>query len=119
MHRKLANIRKKRTSLVYPEDTEMDHKNKNNETELHNYVRRVCLGRGAFSSDELRRLAKDAEVKDDNGMTALHFLAYIVPAPEYSTQIVQILLEAGAKIDEPDSYGRTPLHYAVARDNVK
>ncbi len=51
----------------------------------------------------------DTNEKDHNGRTALHYA--------YSAEIVQILIDAGATMDEPDNEGATPLIVLCDNEN--
>ena len=55
----------------------------------------------------------DVYSKSSDGDTALHVAVW-----RRDAEAVRILLEAGAKVDEPGDMGATPLFAAVAQDSV-
>lgn len=55
----------------------------------------------------------DAEIKNNNGETLLHIACKYTDNEEVTLQIVTLLLNNGAKINQIDSFGNTPLHNAV------
>jgi hypothetical protein len=86
-----------------------------NETVARNYLDRA--GRSALHDavvwnphevPYLIRSGADVNLKDANGYTPLHFAAQ-----EQSVEITRLLLDAGAKVDERDHHGNTPLSNAV------
>ncbi|HEX4044046.1 MAG TPA: ankyrin repeat domain-containing protein [Gammaproteobacteria bacterium] len=49
-------------------------------------------------------IAKGSMHRDDNGTSAL--------SKKFQAEVIQALLDAGADVNQPDSAGNTPLHYA-------
>jgi hypothetical protein len=73
----------------------------------------TALHHAAFCNDVAaakERLAAgdDPSVGDRQGFTPLHFAAQ-----EWSLEVASLLLDGGARVDKPNSYGNTPLFTAV------
>lgn len=68
----------------------------------------------AVNENEIEKVKKfilvgaDVNLKDKCGMTALHFAAQV-----QSVEIASMLINSGAKIDEVDNNGNTPLSTAI------
>ena len=56
----------------------------------------------------------DIDLKEDIDQTPLH-----LATQEGHVEVMQILLNSGAKVDEQDQYGYTPLHYAAIIRNIQ
>lgn len=59
-------------------------------------------------------LCTDINVKDMHGQSLFHEVAR-----EWSTDLAFFMKQRGAKIDEPDHYGRTPLFIASAANHTE
>ncbi len=59
-------------------------------------------------------IKKIINVGDNNGVTPLHWAV-----AHKNTEMSQLLIDNGAKVNTPDKNGDTPLHYAVLKDDVK
>ena len=68
---------------------------------------------GPVGHERLMGKHKDINAKDDMKRTALHYAAYF-----NDTDMVELLLRAGADIDAQDNLGRTALHYAACFNNT-
>ena len=70
----------------------------------------------------LLKAGASAGRKDARGMTPLHWMSRfastrIHPASRPVQALARLLVDAGAKVDEPDAADRTPLYHAVAQGN--
>ncbi|KAJ6520376.1 hypothetical protein C8R45DRAFT_954942 [Mycena sanguinolenta] len=52
--------------------------------------------------------------KNNNGQTPLHYICTMRGA-EFAKAAIELLLQFGAKVDEVDSTGRTPVQIAMLR----
>ncbi|MDR3131791.1 MAG: ankyrin repeat domain-containing protein [Rickettsiales bacterium] len=68
---------------------------------------------GPVGHERLMGKHTDINAKDDMERTALHYAAYF-----NDTDMVELLLRAGANIDAQDNLGRTALHYAACFNNT-
>lgn len=79
-----------------------------------NKVMKIFL-RVMFDEDELKRFilnCGDVNCKDDLGRTMLHYAVL-----NENLSAVKILLEANARVNEPDNDLRTPMHYLAVIGN--
>lgn len=65
-------------------------------------------------SDLLFVYLADINVKDIHGQTLFHEVAR-----DWGVELGSFMKEVGAKYDEPDNYGRTPLFVAVSANNTE
>ena len=98
--------------LLLERDTELNRRNKNNQTPLH-----LATGRGWF---ELARIllehGADTNVEDDNRKTPLHLLSESRTHDEIEAlDLFWPLLEHGAIVTGQDKNNQTPLHLATGR----
>ena len=56
----------------------------------------------------------DINAQEENGNTALH-----AACDRFNTQMVALLIKAGANLQIKDKYGKTPLESAVSRENTE
>jgi len=59
----------------------------------------------------------DCNLHNKRESSALHFIAYSTVATELKTEIINMLLENGARINTPDASGQTPLHVAAIKED--
>ena len=94
----------------------IDTRNSRGRTPLHSAA---VVGNAELVKLLLERGAK-ATVKDDNGLTPLHLLGLLaepcVPLRESWRQTVSFLVKAGARFDDVDAAGRTPLWLALTEE---
>jgi ankyrin repeat protein len=56
----------------------------------------------------------DINAQDADGKTALNLIAFYASDPA----LAQLLIDHGAKVNEPDMFNETPLHNAMSKENL-
>ncbi len=56
----------------------------------------------------------DINAQDADGKTALNLIAFYASDPA----LAQLLIDHGAKVNEPDMFNETPLHNAMTKENL-